>query len=362
VLHCFESACYTLVYVEVHMVHLFTHLAQLPQLPTMPSGSVVALGMFDGVHRGHQQVLATTVDRARALGAVSAVFTFANHPKPVVQAHVSPQADTPASSPSPIRLLTPALEKSAYIEQLGLDWIVMPPFDSSLQQMSADAFEQTVIADGLRAIELLVGEDFRYGANRQGTAQRLIAAGQRLGFTVTVVPLLTDHQAPSTVYPAIQQPTKLGSRRIRDALAAGELAQANDWLGRAYRITGTVVVGEQRGGALLGTPTANLALPVDKLIPKPGVYAGQATLNGTTYLALANMGVNPTFAELTTPRVEVHLLDYHGPAFYGEVLTFACLHYLRPEQRFEGLAHLKQQIALDCQQAHSLLEEVQKVL
>lgn len=323
------------------MVQLLTSIDELVRSGgdrQAAQGCVVALGMFDGVHRGHQVVLHQTVERARARGVLPAVFTFANHPR-----HLLAQATEP-----PVPLLTPAAEKAERLTALGLERIALLPFDLTLQTLSADAFERDILAKGLGALEVLAGEDFRYGQGRAGTSERLRQAGASLGFAVDVISLVSEPDDHG-------QPVKLGSRKIRDALLAGQLVEANHWLGRSYTLSGEVEPGQQRGGPLLGVPTANLHLPADKLIPKAGVYAGQAEWNGQHYCAVANVGLNPTFAELRQPRVEVHLLDYAGPAFYGQRVTFSCEHYLREERAFGGLDALKTQIADDIQQARTLL-------
>jgi riboflavin kinase / FMN adenylyltransferase len=297
---------------------------------TPPSHSVVAVGVFDGVHLGHQRLLHELLELSSALGGMPTVVTFANHPDQVLHGQAPPPL---TSVPHRLRLLRRA----------GVARLVLLQFEPRLQQLSARAFAEQLLVGKLRTRGLLLGYDSALGKDREGTPQRFRELGQQLGFEVRIgAPFEVDGKPVS-------------STAIRAAILAGDLALAHRYLGRFPGTIGTVVHGDGRGRSL-GAPTANLVLQPGAL-PPHGVYAVEAIVDGTVHRAVANLGVRPTFAapaNTPEPRLEVHLLDWHGD-LYGRELEVTFRQRLRPEQRFASAAELQAQIAADVVAARAAL-------
>jgi len=296
-------------------------------LETAATPTLLAIGNFDGVHRGHQQVLQPVIQGS--LG-IKTVLTFDPHPRQVF-------------SRQPYPLLTPLAEKIQILTGLGLEQVVVLPFTLEFAQASAGQFLQEVLQQGLQPVGVSVGWDFCFGSQRSGTVQVLRAWGQTQGIPIHVVPEMTWHGH------------QLRSSRIRHALAEGNVDHAADLLGRPYRLIGTVVAGSQRGRQI-GFPTANVDLPPDKLLPRDGVYGGWVLGLGAPQAAVLNIGVRPTVAVQGSRTVEVHLLDWQG-SLYGQFLQVDLAGFLRPEQRFPSLHALQKQLHQDCEQARHLLWE-----
>jgi riboflavin kinase/FMN adenylyltransferase len=295
-------------------------------------GSVVAIGNFDGVHKGHQIVIGRAAETARALGVPLSVLTFEPHPYHVFH----PEAP-------PFRL-TPFRAKAHHIEALGVDLLFVLPFDLEFSKVSAEDFVRTLIVESLAARHAVVGFDFHFGHQRGGTPDVLRTLGERLGFGVTVVAPL--EAAGGTVY---------SSTRIRQDLAQGWVREAAAMLGRSFEIEGRVEMGDQRGRTI-GFPTANLRLG-DYLRPAGGVYAVRVEVEEETPErrrdGVANLGTRPTVGG-SDLRLEAHLFDFAGD-LYGKHLRVALIEHLRPERTFSGLAELKAQIAADAAQARAIL-------
>ncbi|HKF70838.1 MAG TPA: bifunctional riboflavin kinase/FAD synthetase [Stellaceae bacterium] len=295
-------------------------------------GSVVAIGNFDGVHKGHQIVIGRAAETARGLGAPLSVLTFEPHPYHVFH----PEAP-------PFRL-TPFRAKAHHIEALGVDLLFVLPFDLNFSKVSADDFVRTLIVEGLAARHAVVGYDFHFGHQRGGTPEVLRKLGQRWGFGVTVVAPLGV--ASGTVY---------SSTRIRQQLTAGQVRDAAILLGRPFEIDGRVELGDRRGRTI-GFPTANLRLG-DTIRPAGGVYAVRVQIEGETPPrwrdGVANLGTRPTVGG-TDLRLEAHLFDF-ADDLYGKHLRVALIEHLRPERKFAGLDELKAQIAADAAQAQAIL-------
>jgi len=300
---------------------------------------MVVLGNFDGVHRGHRQVIERVLGRyssgvaARSQrtspGSVyTTVVTFDPHP----QEFFSGQQRT---------LLTPRAEKIQRLEEIGVDQLVLLPFDRDLAQLEPQTFVAEILVRQLQAKRIGVGEDFRFGCQRAGTALDLqeIAAGY--GIDTTIVPLyLLDGERAS-------------SSQIRHALTHGDLETAHHLLGRSYSLTGIVVKGQELGRTI-GFPTANLELPPEKFLPRWGVYS--VWVEGSSFQSqpgVMNIGCRPTVSG-DRPTVEVYLLDWSGD-LYGQTLTVHLDRFLRPEAKFDSLDALKAQIQQDCQTARSSL-------
>ena len=291
-------------------------------------GASVAIGNFDGVHPGHQVVIGTARDQAKAAGTLSGVLTFEPHARRFFR------PDTPAFS------LTTLDDKIALIERLGIDLFIALDFDASMAACGADNFIQNILINGLGVSHVIVGHDFHFGHDRLGNPDLLARAGTQLGFKTTKVEPV---EGASGLY---------ASTAIRQALQSGKPELATDLLGRHWTIRGPVTKGDQRGRTI-NFPTANIALG-EYLEPALGVYAVRITrADGTELKGVANLGRRPTFAG-TEVRLETHIFDF-ADDLYGEILTIALIRFLRPEQKFDGLDSLKSQIAKDAATARMLL-------
>lgn len=298
-------------------------------------GAVLAIGNFDGVHRGHEAVIGTAGRLARAAGAPHAVLTFEPHPRRVLR------PDDP-----PFRL-TPFRAKSRRLAALGVDLLFTVHFDAGFAARSAEDFIDTVLVRHLGVRHAVVGYDFVFGHGRRGTAALLRERGAAQGFGVTIVDAVAGEGG------AVHSST-----RIRDLLTAGEPRAAAALLGRFWEIEGRVERGDERG-RLIGFPTANLMLD-DYLRPAPGVYAVRAGIEqggrAVWHDAVANLGRRPTFGG-SDLRLEVHIFDFAGD-LYGRNLRVSLVEHLRPEQKFSGIDALKAQIAADAQRARDILKAV----
>lgn len=299
-------------------------ITSLEQLHSFAAPCVVALGTFDGLHRGHLDVIGTAKQEAEHTGAKLAVFTFSNHPLEWINpAHV------------PVALVTPAV-KLQLLESLGVDVLIDIPFN----QLVADLLPQQFL-ERLSALNyscLVVGENFTYGQRGVGNVYTLAASAQAMGFKLIVRKLVSNNG------------TIVSSTEIRRLITAGEVQQAAKMLGRSYSISGIVAHGNERG-RLLGYPTANLEL-VDAhvAIPLGGVYAVRAYVDGSVYGGMANIGKNPTFGDVEKPRLETNIFGFSGD-IYGKTLTIEFVQRIRGEVKFAGIDALKEQLAqdkLDC--------------
>lgn len=300
-----------------------------PQTPPLriTRGAVVAIGTFDGLHQGHQRLFETARAKAHELKAPSAVFTFVEHPRTVVQ---------PGSV---VQLLTPWDEKQQRLAALGLDVCFAAHFTRELSELTPEAFIEQILCRDLQVAAIVTGFNFRFGHRQSGSPDLLVALGRERGVPVEVVPPVED---PEGI---------ISSSRIRQLVQGGHMADVRRLLGYAYTLSGPVVHGDKRGRTI-GFPTANLAIPADKLLPAFGVYACTAAVEGQCYPAVANIGVRPT-VDGTQLRVEVHLLEGGGD-LYGCPLSVELLHHIRGEQAFDSLDALKEQIAQDCERARAL--------
>jgi riboflavin kinase/FMN adenylyltransferase len=303
-------------------------------LPSTACGAVVALGNFDGIHRGHQAVIGRAAAEASAAGAKLGLLTFEPHPRSVFR-----------PSDPPFRL-TPFRSKAILLCGLGVDLLFNLRFNHALAARSAEDFVREVLVDGLGVSHAVVGYDFVFGNGRRGNAALLAEMGAKLGFAVSIVA------------PAGQGDELYSSTRIRTLLQAGEPREAAALLGRDWQIHGHVEHGDERGRTI-GFPTANLHL-ADYLRPTAGVYAVRAGFDrpgadpgAAWHDGVANFGTRPTFAG-TDLRLEVHLFDFAGD-LYGRQLRVALVDYIRPERKFAGIDDLKAQIAKDAAQARAIL-------
>jgi len=293
-------------------------------------GATVALGNFDGVHRGH----AAVIDAARGLApeAPLAVVSFDPHPRAFFQ----PDADP--------FILTPLAEKAAKAKTLGVERLHVLRFDTALSAMTPEDFVKDVLVAGLGIVGVATGNDFRFGAKRAGDTQVLQELAARFGFKTKALPEVCDESGGL-----------FSSSAARDALREGRLADTETILGAPHRISGPVLKGDQRGRTI-GFATANLSLD-GIMTPAFGVYAITATLPDERRLnGVANIGMRPTF-EKTVPILEAHLFDF-AEDIYDQTLSVTLHHYLRSERKFDGIDTLKAQIAEDAATARSLLSNV----
>ena len=291
--------------------------------------SWVTVGAFDGVHRGHQQLVRHLVEQAHRDNSPAAVITF--HPHPAIFFGRVAQGYT----------LTAPEEREALLRSLGVDEVVTLQFNAELANLTALNFMQQ-LRDHLGLSHLLIGFNFALGRDRTGDLDSLQQFGKYLNYKVEVVhPVKIDGDVISSSF-------------IRNLLQEGQLKQANAMLGRPYSLEGKVIHGEHRGNQL-GFPTANLEIAPERLLPIRGVYASRGQVGGKTYMAVTNIGVRPTFKNpLDSPRVEPHLLDLKED-LYGKNLKIELLEYLRPEQTFESPAALIEQVNRDIKEAREIL-------
>lgn len=296
-------------------------------LATAKTPTIAALGNFDGVHRGHRQVIEPIVSAASA-ESVSTVVTFQPHPQEFFLGQSRP-------------LLTPLPEKVDCLRSIGVEQLVLLPFDRELANLSPLEFVESILVNQLQVRQIRVGQDFCFGYKRSGSSADLQAIAATFGITVEIVSLFTENNQ------------RISSSAIRKALEAGEVTEATRLLGRSYTLVGEVVRGQQIGRSI-DFPTTNLAVPAEKFLPRRGVYcvwvegAAAEPIPG-----VMNLGMRPTVNGLAQ-TIEVHLLDWSGD-LYGKTLTVSLEKFLRPEQKFDSLDALKQQIQHDADQARSIL-------
>jgi len=289
----------------------------------------LTIGSFDGVHRGHQEILRMLTAGAQKAGALAVVLTFFPHPAAILRGKNFPY------------YLSSSEEKAELLGSLGIDTVITHPFNRRIANTSARNFIQT-LHNHLKIHHLQIGYDFALGKNREGNFSKLREIGADLGFTVEQIPPFED------------QSGAVSSSRIRFLLGVGQVEEAAQLLGRNYTVQGLVEVGDQRGQSL-GFPTANLAVWAEKTIPTAGVYACQATVRGQTWGAVTNIGVRPTFeAKPVPPRVEAHIFDFTED-IYGETVQLAFVSRLRAERRFESVDELIAQIHKDAAAARRML-------
>ena len=294
------------------------------------SDTILTLGAFDGVHRGHQHLIQQMIEEARQAKRLAGLITFYPHPSAVLSPY------------NPTRYLSTPGEKAALLERSGLDILAILPFDQEMAQTSAWDFMGRVRRH-LHTVELWVGADFALGRAREGDVEALRAMGQELGFTVRVIEPMT------------WQGQIISSTRIRSLLLKGKVRQATQLLGRYPSLAGEVVRGSQRGHCL-GFPTANLEVRKERVVPADGIYAVYARLGEERRQGVANVGVRPSFEIGSQRIVEVHILDFEEE-IYGCDLVVEFVERLRDEHRFANVEALKAQIERDIAQARHILAE-----
>lgn len=283
--------------------------------------TILTLGTFDGVHIGHKKILEKLIQNTKNKEFESLVLTFFPHPRMVLQ------------EKSEIKLLNTIPEKIDLLQYIGIENLVIHPFDESFSRLTAEEFVEKILVDQFHIHKIIIGHDHRFGRNRTANIDDLIVFGEKYGFEVEQISVqeLNDISVSST--------------KVRKAIGEGDISLANNYLGYDYFLTGTVVEGK-RLGRTIGFPTANLMIQEDyKLIPKSGVYVVKSVFEGKTVFGIMNIGVNPTVG-INSLTIEIHYLDFDAD-LYGTQLKVSILQYIREEQMFDSLESLKNQIQID---------------
>jgi riboflavin kinase/FMN adenylyltransferase len=294
--------------------------------------TILTLGTFDGVHIGHQKILERIIANTANNKYESLVLTFFPHPRMVLQ------------EKSEIKLLNTIDEKIQLLENLGIQNLVIHPFDTTFSQLTAEEFVQTVLVDQFDIHKIIIGHDHRFGRNRTANIDDLIGFGKKYGFEVEQISVqeINDLSVSST--------------KIRNAISQGNIPLANEYLGYDYFLTGTIIKGKQLGRTI-GFPTANLKIKEDyKLIPLNGVYVVKSIINEKIVFGMMNIGFNPTVSGEKL-AIEIHFLDFDAD-LYDQKITVSILQYLRPEQKFDSVDLLKQQLEKDKQMAITYRNEI----
>src|SRR5580765_3231943 len=288
--------------------------------------TVLTLGVFDGLHLGHQKIMQMVVERAKAADAVATAITFDPHPRAVLH---------PESAPPLLQTLD---QRLANLEVLGIEQAIVIPFDREFASLPAEGFLSEIIRDRLHAREVYLGKGFAFGKGRGGNIELLRKMSGELGFTGDEVEevRLRGH--------------RISSSRIRERLAEGRVNLVRRMLGRPYGVEGVIIRGDRRGHTI-GFPTANLH-PHNRVIPRFGVYATAALVDGKWRRSITNIGVRPTFEKDSEPSIETYIFDFDDD-LYGDVLRVRFLHRIRDERKFSGIDELKAQIERDTQHARN---------
>jgi len=288
--------------------------------------TVLTLGVFDGLHIGHQRIMETVVERARAAGAVPTAITFDPHPRAVLH---------PESAPPLLQTLD---QRLANLEVLGIEQTIVIPFTAEFSRQPAEDFLTDIIRDRLHATEVYLGKGFAFGKDRGGNIDLLRQKSVELGF-------FADEVGEVQL-----RGIRVSSSAIRRLLAEGRVNLARRMLGRPYGVEGVIIRGNRRGHTI-GFPTANLK-PRNRVIPRYGVYATATLIDGIWRKSITNIGVRPTFESDADPSIETYVFDFDGD-LYGDVLRVRFLHRIRDEKKFNGIDELKAQIELDTRRARN---------
>ena len=283
--------------------------------------TILTLGTFDGVHIGHRKILERITQNTENGNYESLVLTFFPHPRMVLQGE------------SEVKLLNTLSEKIDLLEKIGVQNLVIHPFDITFSRLTAEEFVKTVLIDQFDIKKIIIGYDHRFGRNRTANIDDLIAFGKQHDFEVEQI--------------SVQEidAVSISSTKIRNALMEGNMTLANEYLGYEYFLTGTIVRGKQLGRTI-DFPTANLQMEENyKLIPRNGVYVVKSTINQKTVFGMMNIGLNPTVAGENL-AIEIHFFDF-DEELYNQKISVSLLEYLRPEQKFESVVFLKQQLEKD---------------
>ncbi len=307
-------------------------IENLNQIDAPFKNAVVTIGNFDGVHKGHQALLAQTIDMAAQMDGTAVAMTFEPHPLRALG----------ISSPP---LITRHDQKIELIEASGIDVLICLPFDKAFSQICAHDFIEKILVETIGMKGIIVGADYSFGKGREGNISLLESEGKRLGFETVISRWITDNGTGAE---------RISSTRIREVVMEGRVEEAMKYLGRHYQIRGKVIQGRQRGGSQLGFPTANIKLH-DELCPKLGVYAVTVETVHGKHQGVANIGFSPTFGDQQF-TIEVHILDFNKD-LYNSRIRVNMVARLRDEIKFSSLDELSARIRQDIQQAKEILEK-----
>ncbi|WP_018688616.1 bifunctional riboflavin kinase/FAD synthetase [Ahrensia kielensis] len=314
----------------------FARIQDLMDFPKGLRGGVIAIGNFDGLHRGHQAVLKTAFNLAQQMNVPALVLTFEPHPRSFFQSKMK------------LSRITPPRMKARIVEKIGFGAIVELPFTKEFSEQTADVFINDILVGRLGAKAVVTGFDFHFGKDRQGDPAYLMQAGETNGFQVKLVDAQRD-----------QTSDIISSSRIRHELAEGNVAAANDLLGYRYRVTSPIIAGEQLGRTL-GYPTANMALPAETPLAH-GIYAVRFhRQDGTIFDGVASFGRRPTVTEKGAPLLETYVFDFKGD-LYDENCTVSLIDFLRGEEKFLGLDPLIEQMKIDEKNAREILSGLEPI-
>jgi riboflavin kinase/FMN adenylyltransferase len=295
--------------------------------------TIVTLGTFDGVHLGHAAILKKLTQNTQNGAFESTVLTFFPHPRMVLQGK------------SDLKLLNTINEKIELLEKIGIDNLIIHPFDEKFAELSAEAFVSTVLVDQLRVQKIIIGYDHRFGKNRTANIDDLISFGAQYGFEVEQISAQEIDEI------------SISSTKIRTALEEGDIQLANDYLGYSYFLSGTVVKGKQLGRTI-GFPTANIALDEEyKLVPQNGVYVVQAEIDGNFIFGMMNIGFNPT-VQGKQKTIEAHFFDFEAD-IYNRKIQVAILQRIRSEKKFETIELLTKQLEEDRSFSRNYLQNLE---
>jgi len=290
------------------------------------------LGTFDGVHIGHRKILEKVTQNTENSEYESLVLTFFPHPRMVLQGQ------------SDVKLLNTISEKIDLLEKIGIQNLVIHPFDESFSRLTAEEFVKDVLVDQFHIQKIIIGHDHRFGKNRTANIDDLVTFGKQYNFEVEQI--------------SVQEikDVSISSTKIRKALTEGNMALANEYLGYDYFLTGTILKGKQLGRTI-GFPTANLQIEEDyKLIPRNGAYVVKSTINQKTVFGMMNIGFNPTLGEGKL-SIEIHYFDFDAD-LYDQKIAVSLLAYLRPEQKFDSVTLLKKQLEKDMDAAFNYINKL----
>ena len=294
--------------------------------------TIVTIGTFDGVHLGHQKIVAQITKNAHALNCESLVLTFFPHPRMVLQESTE------------MKQLNTLNEKIALLDNLGIDNLVVHPFDKEFSRLTAEEFVKKVLVDVFKIKKIIIGHDHRFGRNRTATIDDLINFGGTYGFEVEQISAEEINEV------------SISSTKIRNALLEGNIELATNYLGYDYSLTGIIFKGKQLGRTI-GYPTANITIEEDyKLIPNNGVYIAKSVLNGKTVFGMMNIGTRPT-VDGTKQTIEINFFDFKQD-LYEQKITISLLHRMRSEQKFESIDALKNQLGKDKKTALAFIENL----
>ena len=294
--------------------------------------TIVTIGTFDGVHLGHQKIVEQITKNADALNCESLLLTFFPHPRMVLQEGTE------------MKQLNTLNEKIALLDNLGIDNLVVHPFDKEFSRLTAEEFVKKVLVDVFKIKKIIIGHDHRFGRNRTATIDDLINFGETYGFEVEQISAEEINEV------------SISSTKIRNALLEGNIELAANYLGYDYSLTGIIFKGKQLGRTI-GYPTANITIEEDyKLIPNNGVYIAKSVLNGKTVFGMMNIGTRPT-VDGTKQTIEINFFDFKQD-LYGQKITISLLHRMRSEQKFESIDALKNQLGKDKKTALAFIENL----